>query len=273
LHEFVRDASRHGLQFLSEARLLSTQTGAFPPEVVAKIGAFSQDDELVRQQYLDFLKLRSFRQSLLCHDGVRLEQNVDPALVMTMSAAADTQPASSDPDICSTSAEEFKIPSGGSMSTNHPLAKASMLHLGRLWPKAAPFPELLQIARTLGRRDTAPLKEDATWLSEMIMKLYAANFLELHVHEPAFAAEPSERPVASLLARLQVQTTSSVTSLRHSSIEVSDDAARQLLLLLDGTRNREQLCAALEEIDVSEATLQHLERNLQELARMALLVA
>ena len=272
-HEFVRDASRHGLQFLSEARLLSTQTGAFPPDVVATIGAFSQNDELVRQQYLDFLKLRSFRQSLLCHAGIPLEPVTDPALVMTMSAASEAQPASSDPDLSSTSAVEFKYPSGGTMSTNHPLAKASMLHLGRLWPRTIPFHELLQVARTLGRRNTAPLTEDAAWLSDMILKLYAANFLELHVHQPAFAAEPSERPAASLLARLQVQTSSTVTSLRHFSVEVADGAARQLLLLLDGTRNREQLRVELGTLVFNDITLEDLERNLQALARMTLLVA
>jgi SAM-dependent methyltransferase/methyltransferase-like protein len=272
-HEFVRDAARQGLQFLSEARLLSMQSGAFPPEVIARIGAFSQNDDLVRQQYLDFLKLRTFRQSLLCHAGIRLEPAADPALVRTMFAAAEAQPASSDPDICSTSAEEFKYPSGGNMSTNHPLAKASMLHLGRLWPNAISFPELLRIARTLGGRNTAPLEEDAAWLSDMILRLYAANFLELHQYEPAFAGEPSERPVASLLARVQVQTSSSVTTLRHSSIEIADEAARQLLLMLDGTRNREQLRLELGALAVNEVTSEQLERNLQTLAKRALLVA
>ncbi len=272
-HEFMRDTSRHGLQFLSEARLLSTQTGAFLAEVIAKIAAFSQGDDLVRQQYLDFLKLRTFSQSLLCHAGVRLEQAADPARVTTMFAATEAHPASSDPDIRSTSAEEFKYPSGGSMSTNHPLAKASILHLGRIWPKAISFHELLQIARTLSQRNTEPLEEDTAWLSDLILRLYAANFLELHVHQPVFTAEPSEKPVASLLARAQVQTSSIVTTLRHTSIEVADEAARQLLLRLDGTRDREQLRLELGELAVNEITSEQLERNLQMLANRALLVA
>jgi len=272
-HEFVRDASRHGLQFLSEARLLSTQTGAFPADVIAKIAAFSQGDDLVRQQYLDFLKLRTFCQSLLCHAGVRLEQAADPARVTTMFAATEAHPASSDPDICSTSAEEFKYPSGGSMSTNHPLAKASILHLGRIWPKAISFHELLQIARTLRQRNTEPLEEDTAWLSDLVLRLYAANFLELHVHQPVFTSEPSEKPVASLLARAQVQTSSIVTTLRHTAIEVADEAARQLLLRLDGTRNREQLQLELGELAVNEITSEQLERDLQMLANRALLVA
>jgi hypothetical protein len=69
-HEFVADAARHGLQYLSEARLLSTQSGVYPPETAAKINALSQDDDILREQYLDF-ETRTFRQTLLCHAGLR----------------------------------------------------------------------------------------------------------------------------------------------------------------------------------------------------------
>src|ERR1700730_1693481 len=66
-HEFVKDASRHGLQFLSESRLASMQAGGFPSPVIEKLRQFTQDAHLTKGQYLDFLNLRHFRQSLLCH--------------------------------------------------------------------------------------------------------------------------------------------------------------------------------------------------------------
>jgi hypothetical protein len=154
-----------------------------------------------------------------------------------------------------------------------------MSHLGHVWPQALPFSELLRMARTLSRRDVsegeATLEEDSSWLSAMVMRLYAANFLELYVHQaPAFVTEASARPVASPLARAQVELSSTVTSLRYTSIEVEDEAARQLLLLLDGTRTREQLLAELRpRANSGEITAEKLETNLDRLGKLALLVA
>jgi hypothetical protein len=194
-----------------------------------------------------------------------------------MFAASDARPASAEPDLRSTSALQFTYPSGGSMSTNHPLAKAAMSHLGQVWPQALPFSELLRSARALSQRDRSgsnvTLEEDANWLSEMVVRLYAANFLELHSQAPGFVIKVSERPVASALARAQVEHTSNVINLRHGSIEVEDEVARQLLLLLDGTRTRDQLLAELRQRPTaSEITAEKLEANLDRLGKLALLV-
>ena len=70
-----------------------------------------------------------------------------------------------------------------------------------------------------------------------------------------------------MLARLQAQSGTRVTTLRHSSVELEDDLVRRLLLLADGTRNRRQI---LTEMNVATPDL---ERNLGELARLALLEA
>jgi methyltransferase-like protein len=274
-HEFVRDVSKAGLQYLTEVRLMSTQAGVFSPDAVQKMRGFSEDDDLVREQYFDFLKLRNFRQSLVCHAEVRLNRRLDPSPVRKMSAASLAKPASSEPDVTSTSAEEFRYPTGGNMSTNHPLAKAAMLHLGRIWPAATSFSELLDMARRLAGRDSAsagePLDDDASWLSDMLLKLFAANFAELRMHQPVFAATVSNRPVASALARAQLQTGHRVTNLRHEAVAIDDDG-RTLLSMLDGTRDQNKLLGDLREKSV-EVTAPQLESSLRSLARMALLVA
>jgi methyltransferase-like protein/SAM-dependent methyltransferase len=277
-HEFLEQARRHGLQFVSEARLLNMQTETLGPEVADKVRSLSGGDDMAREQYLDFLKLRNFRQTLLCHSEVAIDRTLRSERVTQMFAAADARPASPEPDLRSTSALKFDYPGGGSMSTNHPLAKAAMSHLGRVWPQTLKFSELLQTARALSQRDTssgeAPLEEDSNWLSDMVVRLYAANFLELYLQAPAFVMKVSERPAASALARAQVQHTSTVTNLRHASIEIEDEAARQLLLLLDGTRNQEQLLLELRQrANSGEITAESLETNLNRLGKLALLVA
>jgi methyltransferase-like protein/cyclopropane fatty-acyl-phospholipid synthase-like methyltransferase len=277
-HEFVADAVCHGLQYLSEARLLSTQSGVYPPETAAKINALSQDDDILREQYLDFLKLRTFRQTLLCHAGIKLNRSPEPERVARLSASSPARPSSAEPDVRSTAAEEFNFPKGGKMSTNHPLAKAAILHLGRIWPQAEPFPALLRTARNMSGRDDptagAPVAEDANWLSDMLLRLFAADFLELCVYAPKFVSTVSDRPAASPLVHAQVRAGLSITNLRHASIALDDEAAGHLLLMLDGTRDRRQLLAEIRShVAAGEVDPVQLERKLQELARMAVLIA
>jgi methyltransferase-like protein/SAM-dependent methyltransferase len=276
-HEFVADAARHGLQYLSETRLLSMQSGVYPPETCDKINALSPDDDILREQYLDFLKLRTFRQTLLCHSGITLNRRPNPERVALLSASSQARPSSPEPDVSSTAAEEFNFPKSGKMSTNHPLAKAAILYLGRIWPQAAPFPELLRTARTMSGRDdpsaAAPIAEDSNWLSDMLLRLFAADFLELCVHAPKFVSSVSDRPAASPLVLAQIRAGLSVTNLRHASISLDDQAARHLLLMLDGTRNREQLLAEIRSAAAEGVTAAQLEKKLDELAKMAVLVS
>jgi methyltransferase-like protein len=65
----------------------------------------------------------------------------------------------------------------------------------------------------------------------------------------------------------------SVTNLRHVSISVDDEAARHLLLMLDGTRNRHQLLDEIRSAVAEGVTAAQLEKKLDELAKMAVFVA
>jgi hypothetical protein len=78
----------------------------------------------------------------------------------------------------------------------------------------------------------------------------------------------SKRPQASPLARLQVRDQDEIANLRHATVPVPDELAGRLLALLDGTRDRAALLAALPELDADR-----LEARLQLFARSSLLVA
>ena len=60
----------------------------------------------------------------------------------------------------------------------------------------------------------------------------------------------SDRPVASPLARLQARTRDSVTTLLHTQVRIADANALRLLPLVDGTRDRAALAAAVKQIAV-----------------------
>ena len=89
--------------------------------------------------------------------------------------------------------------------------------------------------------------------------------MQLHVWAPEIAAAPSERPVASALARLQAAEGTRVTNLRHAGVDVPDALGRRLITLLDGTRDRDALLREL------GRPADELERSLQGLVSIALL--
>jgi ABC-type taurine transport system ATPase subunit len=86
----------------------------------------------------------------------------------------------------------------------------------------------------------------------------------------------SERPTASLLARLESQESQFVSTQLHTRVKFEDEQGRRFLRLLDGTRDRralaEALAADLPNV-LPEVILGHVNSQLANLCRMGLLVA
>ena len=55
------------------------------------------------------------------------------------------------------------------------------------------------------------------------------------------ATSPGVRPLASALARIEIERGTRVTSLRHRQVEIDDPVAASALVRLDGTRDRATL--------------------------------
>jgi methyltransferase-like protein/trans-aconitate methyltransferase len=291
-HQFMAEAARHGLQYLAEANFFETQENV-DAAVAEQLHPFAGDDVVAREQYLDFLKGRGFRQTLLCHAGVRLDRELRPQSMLQFHFAATAHPMSATPDTASTDQEEFRTFRGASLTTNHPLAKAVLVCLDQAWPQALSFEELLARSQTTAglARPGAPSRDDDRHaLADLLQRLYGATFVELHTYPPRCAREAGARPVASRLARLQVERSSTVTNLRHVSVEIEGALARRLLELLDGTRDRAALLAELSayaasvesdgkpsappaEVPAPAAFAEQLEASLARLARLALLAA
>jgi hypothetical protein len=85
------------------------------------------------------------------------------------------------------------------------------------------------------------------------------------------ASDPGARPVASPLARWQAARGADLTSLVYTTVRMEEPAARLLITLLDGTRDRADLQAGLRDHAGLEISLEDLDINLIELARLFLL--
>jgi SAM-dependent methyltransferase len=249
-HQFMEHAGRHGLQYLGEA-MQHTTLSIFPAEVQETLRRISPD-LLHLEQYLDFLKNRTFRRTLLVHDHVVLQRAPGPGVVFGLSATAMARPASASPDIASAAIEEFHNDDGATVSTNAPLGKAALVVLFEAWPRAVPFDELFALARQrLG--DAFPdVPEDhaRALLGWSLAHLYLSNLVGLHVGLPDFVVAVSERPRATPLTRLQARSGALITNRRHRLAELSG-LDRGVLGFLDGRRDRPALVEALTEAVLS----------------------
>jgi SAM-dependent methyltransferase len=285
LTEVVEEAARHGLQYLSDATFSRLSLVAEPESVVRMISQIPETDAVSRNQYLDFIEGTSFRDTLLCHQEVRLRRPIAPACIKNYHVAAYAVAADEGFEPGEAGAARFTTDEGGTISIDHPVSKAALLHLGMIWPQAVGFPELVERACVLlGAAAGSGHQADVEALMTVLFRLVSAGTVTLHLYPPRLTTVVGERPHASLLARKQAMLGPLVTNLRHNAVWLEDETVRQFLVLVDGSRTIEEIVRDLNAPAPADAagnsqssrpqvTREDVERNLATMARLGLLIA
>jgi methyltransferase-like protein/cyclopropane fatty-acyl-phospholipid synthase-like methyltransferase len=242
-HQFIEKANKHGLQFLGEAEFSTMLTSNFPAQVGETLRKISTD--IVRtEQYMDFVRNRTFRQTLLCRADVQLNRNLSFEQVKQFMIASPIKPVSENPEITVAKAETFALPNGVQLTTPQPLVKAALQHLGEIWPKAIKFDELLNKALAKVAPNVIQDKNAAAAQSQLLgadlLTAYSTNAVVFRTHELPFVSEVSKTPKASDLAKFQAENGNYVTNQLHEIVTI-DIFSKHLLALLDGKRDHKQL--------------------------------
>ncbi|HEV3165834.1 MAG TPA: class I SAM-dependent methyltransferase [Isosphaeraceae bacterium] len=244
-HEFVERAAEHGLKVLGDARFGSMGVNV-SAALKSKLEALSADP--VRQeQYLEFLRNRTFRRSLLCHEHVKLAAAPRHEAIAELKVVGLIAPVSALPTNTSTVLEVFRTPQGATVASDDPVIKTALTVLHEQLPQPIAFEALwAEVQSRLARSPGAgspQIDHNPGRLQESLLQGYAAGWATLHVFVPHFVREAGERPVASPVARLQAEKGSRVTDLWHLVSELSRFESH-VIRLLDGQHDR----AALREI-------------------------
>lgn len=242
-HQFAADAGRHGLQFLCEADLFEMETGQLPEPTAAKLRALDRDI-LAREQYLDLIKGRFFRQTLVCHSSVVLDRSFNPSRVETLYASSAAAPTSPQPNLAPGVPEEFRIANGVEVTTTSATAKAALLYLSEIWPRMAGLVETDAAARErLAQSGIQQIPVES--LPALLLRMNRIGLVNFRTQPPALVERPGPRPAVSELVRTQAKNGGAITSLLHGSVQLESAFMRKLVPLLDGTRDRSALLEAL----------------------------
>jgi methyltransferase-like protein len=264
--EFIEHARNHSLQYLSESVLPAPPDPAHSSEFEPTLANLAGDDFIAREQLLDFLRNRMYRETLLCHAEREVRRDYLPEQLRDLNFASQ---ASSSPGEKS-GAKVFTLPGGIKMETVHPGVIALMEQLEAGWPRALSFAEISATGFVLNHNDTD--QEGAA----LLMRLAVAKMIELHAWKAPIAPAISTHPRASACAREEARTRTHVTTLLHTTARLDDPLVRSFLQLLDGTRNRAALLEVLkaEYPDMPREQIeQGIEPNLQFLYRAGMLEA
>lgn len=243
-YQFMEHATQHGLQYLAEADFPLVMPNNFPRPVFERLLRTAKNP-IEMEQYMDFLRNRPFRQTLLCHQEASLSRNLDPTHLGELYAVSIAQALVPDPE----QPEIQKIISGNNLTfaTDHPITKTALLYLIEVSPQAVSFSDLLAIARQRLQLERISA-EDAGILAVNLLQAFtfSLRLIELHTIAAPFVQKAGEFPQASRLARLQSQTHPKVTNLRHERVEL-DKFSHYIFRFLDGEHSQEDIINLLME--------------------------
>ncbi|WP_437277901.1 class I SAM-dependent methyltransferase [Sorangium sp. So ce375] len=249
--DFARAASKEGLSYVADAHLWTMMPDRLGDAVAQEVAERSRG-LIDTEQLLDYLDLRFFRRSLLCHRELQIERKLTWRRLEGLWLRAALAP-SEGPDGHREHEASFVLSRGAELTTTSPLLKAALVRLGESYPAGVGFEALCHEVRGLTGADD----EELEVLGKNLLGLVARGAVELDAWARPCAAAVAPRPTTTALARLEAaQGRAGCTTLLHERVAV-DAFDRALLVRMDGSRSWEVLAAGTaEEIAAGRLTVE-----------------
>jgi len=248
--QFAERAGAHGLRYLGEAELRVMVPTNYPPEIASVLQVLS-GDLIHLEQYMDFLRNRLFRQTLLCHANLTPNYGLRWERLRPFHFRSRARSQDAPLNVASTGVSTFLGLDGAVLTTSSSLMKAALAALGDAWPCALALPELLRQARArLQAAGVTTMESEAAAeaaLGSTLLSVYASGtsrLLEVVLSPPPVVREVSQRPRTTALIRRQAGRQKHVTNQCHEMVQVND-LERAILRRLDGAHDRAALVAEL----------------------------
>jgi SAM-dependent methyltransferase len=207
--EINAELEKRGLAFLADAELGKMLATGFPQEIQTLLANLAGN--LPRhEQLLDFVRLRAFRMTIVCRDGLPIDRAMGTNKLAGLHLSAKLEEAADG---------TFSTPMRGSVRTEAGPTRDALRRIKEAWPQSIPYATL----------DPVVARDIMGCLMRDIV------FGQLTPTRGVLIA--GEKPRATAHARWQATRGPYVTNLRHENTKLTAERGR-LLALCDGTRDR-----------------------------------
>jgi SAM-dependent methyltransferase len=250
-HRFMRRISPLPLRYLCDTELDTMVTHDLPPAVTSKLAQLS-GDRVAFEQYLDFVRNREFRNTVLCSAEVTPRGEIDPEVIAGLRFAMHSrpqlapEPALMQPGVPLTFPLHEAVDERAAIRVSDPPSKAALVELCERWPSSVAFPDLLAAAEArLHALGLAWPTDSRARLIASLVECLVRRAVIARAIEPPLANDLS-RPRVSGFNRLMAARAGWIAGAGHRPFML-DPTLVQLLPLLDG-RDRPALLDELREL-------------------------
>ncbi len=245
--EFSDLAGAEGLVAFDEVQSPSSQRGQ---DLEFRHTLFQLlQDEVATEEAAEFVTCPQFRETLLCHEAALA--NASPSLSAALSLGEVAAPlASRHPEVLLDEGMEvaFSTSMGHLIRAEAPANKAVLAVLMNAWPEGRAFEALVSEAETLLQEqipDWPDLDADAlAGLAQELLAMRTMGVVSFRTPTRAVATTIPEKPEVFDLCVWQAGRGLMLTNGQHTLVTINE-FSRQMVLLMDGTRDREALVAEL----------------------------
>jgi trans-aconitate methyltransferase len=231
--DFTAHAADSGLRYLGESQLAENFPATLSNDSWKILKPLAADAPAL-QQMIDVLTNRTFRSSLLCRDDARLEEKVTLGVLADLSIRTPHAVERTGGGICLVNRAGEKV-----ACFDHPLTVAFFTALVDTGPESVPVHE---IAARMTSNDGEILLPT---LVGLMMDLAKKGLILLRAEPVRFSSTPPEFPDLGPLRLSAARRGQALTDIYHAPYG-PDEARRQILIHMDGTRSVDELSAVAE---------------------------
>lgn len=256
LYEFIDRLVDTGLQYLGDADLHWMVARDLPDEVRATLSRIT-GDRIALEQYLDFVRNRTFRSSLVCLAELGPRGKIEASAAYALHFGFQARKPSAligEPfaavDLREGVGVEFETHEGAKIQTPAARTKAAIVELRERWPTTLPFAALFEAAqaRLVAAGQAAsedPPERGREALARDLIECLLRKAVVARSDSPTLGwAATSERPRVSTLARTLAREQGYLID-RHHARHALDPSLRALVPELDGSHDRDALAERL----------------------------
>lgn len=234
-YEINEQAAKHGLNYLSDAQLVSMFVGNLPPQFSQEISKVKSI--VVAGQYMDFIRNQRFRATLFCHNKVQISRNLNASSVahFHLKYAGARDRVMTEDDL--KEGVEYKFKNAAiTLSTSNAISKHAMKIIMEAKQPISYDDLIAQLSENTPVADTAQLKAHVN--NELnLLRLILGGLITISSSPGNFVTQTNSKPKTTDLAIELSKNKNYVVNQRHE-IVVLNPFERLFLQKLDGKNSK-----------------------------------